>query len=439
MAASGLDQRPWTRVFSDAYDSVQQHERIGGDDATVDAAAAAGYIARLRLDLIFGRTVVLTDAQLLDGRFFLGMGPDEFARWVPLNSIEIRTRAGDLATTLCQLPWRPDGTSKGFYFSFLPPADATWVDSCLKKSGPVPDWESLARLIKAILGPGRDARADGMIDAWGRWISVVGRPDGPRVAKWEGEFPLDPLLEASAKAASPEERQVHPLSVDWISHEKDRFNRSTVFRTYMALMEQARDEIERAQLTTAWSSYNQTYNRALAMQHGCGWSDFADDAGARPVGPLRRAFDEINDALDRVILGPKSRSPALPPRLFLPEAFVSKLGTLDRAWYDHQRAKASVALDEWRNSDGRAVSALSRAVEVLAEDTVTSEGRLPVPEWAVPRLKVIARESVHAVEALGGPLGYVAGAIIRGSAALLKPERRIARRFVEYVQGRNVG
>ena len=55
-----------TRVLSEFYDSVRQRRHFNDSAALLDALKA-----RLRFDWLLHKTVVLTDAQLLDGLSFI--------------------------------------------------------------------------------------------------------------------------------------------------------------------------------------------------------------------------------------------------------------------------------------------------------------------------------------------------------------------------------
>jgi len=108
--------------YCDVYDSLQQVKNLHG--VWGDAELNRFYLGRLRLDTLLAEKTIIKDAELLNGIFFLSATERPNAteppllNELPLDKIEIRTRARTLEESLLALFVRPGEPSlRGIFFS----------------------------------------------------------------------------------------------------------------------------------------------------------------------------------------------------------------------------------------------------------------------------------------------------------------------------------
>src|SRR5262245_45212335 len=116
MAVPANEVHP-SRYFADVYDSIRQAAHMSWNDEQL----AIHYLARLRLDCLLCRTTVLTDSELLDGVFFLSAAERPLFEELPIERLEIRTRAASLEESLLRfLRSKDQDKLRGYAFSSLP-------------------------------------------------------------------------------------------------------------------------------------------------------------------------------------------------------------------------------------------------------------------------------------------------------------------------------
>ncbi|MFO0617253.1 MAG: hypothetical protein U0414_31945 [Polyangiaceae bacterium] len=194
---------PHRRVLSVVYDSTYQ--ALCFDRFAVDAMSA--FRARFRLDSLLWQTVVLTDAQLLDGRFFQEVAnADELESVVrPFGAdmpvLEVSSRAEHLEDALVQLVRpKPEGKLKAFKFSSIDnPVLRAEVASriALNDWSVIQTWRDIPKLLGQ-LGVDK-ATCDRLQKAWTEMIAAQNRGI-IRVRKWAPTFMkfLGPALAAES-------------------------------------------------------------------------------------------------------------------------------------------------------------------------------------------------------------------------------------------------
>jgi hypothetical protein len=175
------DGRPRARrLLAAFYDSVVQRDYVeaaaGATD--VDWVSTAILSSRLRLDLILSGTVVLTDAQLLDGALFARSTPLELEALLRItpwstNSVVVRTRAPSLESSLLGLVTAKEGRVKSFEFSILDePHRSEVTDYLREQAANGSDAPTSLDSLMSLLGTAGVPRADvdRVSSHWARWI-----------------------------------------------------------------------------------------------------------------------------------------------------------------------------------------------------------------------------------------------------------------------------
>lgn len=176
------------RLLAAFYDSVVQRDYVEAAGGAPDhnRVSTAILSSRLRLDLILSGTVVVTDAQLLDGALFARSTPTELEDLLRItpwsaNSLVVRTRADDLETSLLGLVTGEEGRVKPFEFSILDEPHRSAVTNYLReessKGSLAPtSLEGLESLLAAAGVPGADINR--VSSHWARWIEHLQVPRG---------------------------------------------------------------------------------------------------------------------------------------------------------------------------------------------------------------------------------------------------------------------
>jgi hypothetical protein len=259
-----------TRFFSDLYDSVSQRAYptfLGSRDAR-----QAAFIGRLRLDSLLSRTVVLTDAQLLDGAFFIDVDKDHLVDSLKRDEsddalpIEVRSRCDQLNRALLGLVkgLQPRDTLVGFQFSSV--ADSAIRSELANRLAETPSskvtrWNQIPGLLRKYgLDP---TEAERLAKAWTELLNL-GRRNVLHVVPWHGSPKLD-LGEANdlrELLRSPQRCEDHIWRL-W----NQPTLRSTTFLQLDDWAPKDDDEAHDRWQIVRW--YNAAYNQGLAEQHGC--------------------------------------------------------------------------------------------------------------------------------------------------------------------------
>jgi hypothetical protein len=248
-------------------DSLAQREEF---DRSGPAASLARVVAMLRVGRLLGGTVLLTDAQLLDGYLLLSLGPKGVGCAIGPH-VAVRARAATLDDALAGLVDTGAPTLAGFEFSSLPHTTAAERRAladrlsglsaerfrALRSTG-----GTLAALRWALLSAGAAPHAaDALAGAWQRWLQADAsgevvvetfvRPEldlGPAAAR----RPLAPLLDSpdAEEVASRLEARI----ADGASRSRLRGD-----------VERARLGAEDRQMAHEW--LDAIYVRSLAGQH----------------------------------------------------------------------------------------------------------------------------------------------------------------------------
>jgi hypothetical protein len=349
-------EEPLRRLFSSSYDSVTQRERLR--QSVRRDPFLLRYRARLRLDAILSGSIVVTDAQLLDGAFFLWQTPEQLMESVDLGAgprtLIVRTRRSDLAEALVATVTDPDtGLVRPFEFSAIGDDRerqelSAYLERLAESGARGPrDLDELEQLLRR-----SDVAAEGLdavVPAWRRWAAAA--ESGTVSLESYQDRPVDlprALDKASTDEASPDGlRAALPLEAELVSWLEDALlgespSRSTM---YAEIRRRAHDDDARDHLMR-W--VDKIFGLAFCVQHDCIDFDQEAPAALRPVkthgghgGKARQVDDETLDALVEAGMTAEVRSDFMPRLALIDDSHL-------REWADDQRDR----LAAWR-TEGR--------------------------------------------------------------------------------------
>ena len=225
-SSAEIQSLPSRRLFNNNYDSLEQKRRakelrkafvayrrgVTAELPDVNDLFYAELLGRVRMDLVLSGTLVLTDAQLLDGALFMRVAADEFLSDLEIpgltgSPIEIMRRGDSLAESLVAMLNRK-GVAKPFEFSCLSTADSQRVYAELRRlqdeglPGPT-DLDGIDALFTGCRVPKRVR--EHLRQSWDSWDSMASSGRLP-ARKWEGDYLVDRAIEDANKTAKEDIR-----------------------------------------------------------------------------------------------------------------------------------------------------------------------------------------------------------------------------------------
>lgn len=270
------------RVLLAEFDSTQQRAGMSGpgwlaDLQDSDSAILREALGKLRLEALLSERIVVTDAQALDGRLFLGLASSGLLKKLRTDPeqplpIELRARAATVKATVAAM--HQPGSDLGFQSSFLTNGDRVaremtrsvhrkrqpysrkGILTCLRRSGAADDelealaegWAKLAELTEAKVLPLR---------TWAQ-----SRP-------WSEAAELsDRFLPVSVLAATFTQDEAEAAFM----HDLGRETKRSVFLDRLDRWEGRSDVAEKLGF---W--FSERYNRTIAFQHHADYRSIHSD------------------------------------------------------------------------------------------------------------------------------------------------------------------
>jgi hypothetical protein len=387
--------------------------------------------------------IVVPDSQLLDGRFFLQIGPGELRRQVGIGTgralpMRIKPRRSTLHETLAVWLERPGSEYlNGFPFNAIRSDSVraelalalteTKAEALRQRLRADPNVaRGLARFLRELLDA-RGLEADDDIDVlergWALWLEEE-QLGGITVEAWDRPFDvftamkLDPVdLDGDLATARGRELYRRLSTLEF---------RSDATALIRRTKQKADDPAELLDIETLLSWYTDARHRAFAMQHGC---DFArtERLDGISVGPVRRALAKAAEGD-----GVTPRTHHLPPALL---SVLSSMPGDD--FYELVTASREPLLDWWHSGDPED---LGRLIEAL-DTKVSGASRGPEGSPAMAQLlaKVFATGVGLGLSAAGVAAHWaivaalLSDGILAGREGVTQSERRAIRtRIVEY-------
>ena len=293
------------RYFGGQYDSVKQAAYL---DNVVNSKKHRGkfpylvildhYTARLRLDILLGGSIILTDAMFFDGAFFEALflhnkKREDFVNFLRSLSvggippiIEIRQRENTIDKTLRKMFYK-QGKDSGFLFSSISQdylKTATSQALSLAQNSKK-DFNTWREFLSATLDY---AEEDIVKDAINQKISTLRYMEElPQniFRKWDGTFNFGSVLnDAKAKGRFRLRRTGEPVIDSVIASiekeiKEDYPNRSKLQdeiarKTKIFSRTPTTDAEEKLELL--WGQFLQVYNRTIGIQHHCDSFDIGE-------------------------------------------------------------------------------------------------------------------------------------------------------------------
>jgi hypothetical protein len=409
------------------------------------------YRGRLRFDALLSKRVVLPDAQVLDGTFFLTKSPDDLDGIIGRSKnerapVEIRARATTLESSLVGLVKRAGSeTLVGFEFSSLSDeVDRRVVQDKLVKtrSERLKSWRDLARIFVAA---GVDkAKADELSSSWKRWVGTGDIPVLPWPGQSEFNFNqhvIGELAHSQAVAAYLESEGGAVVVARTITE------RVTVRSQFMNLLSECGASPTDRIILEAW--YSRAYNATQAAQHGCDNYDMLDAGVATEPRISRRLGSALRAPFGRNRLAMRATQRQAAE---VPSNFIYSLGLMDiddyRFLLNHGdksgRGGNRANFEKWWSEADE--DSLKRGLDPFINE-VTIQG---LPSWAGALTSTSGRTAGVAVGAgvgaavgllpgallgafFGGTLGYMGERLLVAKAG---PRTRLSRRVVQVARER---
>jgi hypothetical protein len=377
-------------------------------------------VGRMRLDLVLFRTVCIHDSHLFDGAALLRLRPTEFLSAIsrvenPLDPpLVINCRAASLQDSLAELLLRRGphaGDLHGFVFKIIGDTDAANAISrqvtvtspdeltgALAAHGPVHGVANFLEEAARRVGVDAGTQLELARSGWDAWIAAANR-GLVKQEQWDGR--LDARAAVSSTYHDPHDFPATYLHFRElcrkISHE--RMSSSEFDNELNALSVSVapglQPEIERMR---DWE--REVRLRAIAARHRCSWSADVEASHTR-ASFWKRLIGQ----------GPES-----PSYLEYPEAFVSRLGTLDaedfRAAIPHELLRRW-----WTTGDLDARRKVLASVFDVVSARVSMDGTAPPVAHA--SLDAVGSFEVVAAAVAGSYVGGIPGAIIAAVPAVL--------------------
>jgi hypothetical protein len=398
-----------SRLLSGYYDSVRQR----GYRALLKEQSRVQNIlrGRLRFDTLLSQRLVITDAMLLDGEYFLNLGPDKILRDLRRcdddDPIEIVARAERLDDALVGFV-KGDESLKGFSFSAIQDSKKRKeVTSELKKipSKNVRKWQDIPQVLTSL---GVDSVDVAVVEAsWSKWIEAQNQ-GLLRVAKWDaGKWNLGAQLGGAEKIKERLQTEAGKMTLGGVCRIRD--SRSDVDVLLDSAKKRAKNERPANELDDlvaieAW--YHRGYRKALAVQHGADNYEELDSSSWR-INHDQREYEGFTDS-------------NLVSSLPCDERLIYYLGELPGGEYQRLFFNSKIHFERWWSD--RDMDSLKRGLGPFTEAAFTAHGEPPTfsgHEKVAIDLGAGAA-GLAAGLAAGGFIGSYVGFILAGADGILK-------------------
>ena len=338
---------PRARTLVADFDSLRQAAWVTADDSDLSATWFR-FRAALRLSHLVSTSILVTDAQLLDGICFLAAGPSGIANMLGVSDdaplpIVVLSRRADLGDALEAMSANP-----GF------------------------EWSSANAL--AVAGDGLKLQHGDLVASRNAWVDAA-RTGRIVVEPFGADFPLAELLRQSPAPAE--------LPADLTAQLRATVNRSHA----RALIREA--AITSAMRDSAERWWNNAYAATLARQHQASWLTFTEhadgDGDASPIGrwQLVRRLADFAWRAQRSWRRRRAATDADRREVELDGSILSTMGHVPPGLYGEIAYRAREVRDRWV-AKGDKYSLLSLA---LCVRTVTA----PAESWRRRRFWTWAR------------------------------------------------
>jgi hypothetical protein len=356
------------RMYASEYSALIQGRTVGDRDD-----GYTHYLGQLRADTLFAQSVVITDSQLFDGRFFLTDRPRDLLRALGSSGnatrvpLKVRIRRATLESSLAALLERSDSEYLNpFPFNAIRDSEARSVlakglgkthqshlQARLRTSASVP--KGLAALLRDIVKSDRADVAediDRLERGWSLWLELDARAQSAIVERWRRAYRLHEAM--NVEPIQPETELFTDEGRELLNGVSQRAYRSDVEPMFATLATTRSPKVAR-DLQTIYQWYTDSRHRAFARQHNCNF--------ARTVYPDQRHVTLLN-LRDEDGVGDT-------PLVEWPEAFSDRLATLSRSEYMALVHESTEELHRWWLAGDR--GALQKVIERVESRTNSTQ------------------------------------------------------------------
>lgn len=367
---------PSSRLLTDKYDynSLLDYMDWGADEARKN------YLGLMRLDSVLFDTLVFTDAQFIQSRFFLDTALSNGLNDLPLRSIELRCRAKNVEQSILAFMIDHDASRlRPQLFTAIENSELIQGELPRVNSKEVRSWRSVPNILVQC-GASKDD-AERIEEAWAKLIEIS---SVLRICPWT---PIE-------WTRSFEE--IWDAETDWffagleLDFSRQIFQQARGLRRAKSvgkLRSLARDRAlsEQAlhELRAIDAFYSLCYYKNLSFQHDCGATELSDAAfGGKSLLALTNAEADTFPFSEAKV----------------PLWVVQALGEMGERSFEYVASEPRANIRDWQSKPDD-LSALQRGVDALLSSVDSSYGRprlAPAIQNIVPFAKLVVDTSVLA-------------------------------------------
>lgn len=293
------------RYFGSQYDSIKQSAYLDYISKSDEDKGKMFYqvilddfTARLRLDILLGGHVIITDAMFFDGIYFQTLFlhkelKADFINFLNLSTIggnppliEIRQRKKTIKETLYKMLYKKDAKD-GFLFSSISDnyVKSTVADALVKvqNSGhELTDWKSVLALAINYMD---DSIVKDELNSKIEYLQSMTELPSNILKEWEGKFDFNKVLEEAIQQRRFRIQRTGDDLIDSVIAEiekeiiKPNPNRSGLMKKIAnkteILLRPPKTTAEKT-LELIWGQFLQVYNRTIGLQHYCDTFDIGE-------------------------------------------------------------------------------------------------------------------------------------------------------------------
>jgi hypothetical protein len=282
-----------TRLLSQVYDPGMQAESCtwGNDEAF------RVLLGQLRLDTILYEQIVIVDADVFDGRFFLDASNRGLLSELPWPRIELRMRSTSLEESFIRQLAPKDEPYLARYFFESIPLEAARASAIAKELGKTPSSAitKFSDVLPILIACGVDEQDAMRCErSWKNLLDSMGG-NGCRIVKWKSP------TEFSFKENFARQVGTVPYNLVWRLTEdgkrvyndviRVRNSRSEVLAILNPLIDSGSEEFNR-DVATMRTWYQSCYKGTQALQHECDNWEYFLYPGCRPLDQSVAAMEE---------------------------------------------------------------------------------------------------------------------------------------------------
>lgn len=422
------------KFLSDYWDSMQQRNLFNLLDENHKIQNLL--IGRLRFDTLLSENLILTDAMLMDGQFFLFSDPLTLKEDIlrsdndncPIIIKARKKRIEDATVGFIKNDAKKE--IKKFSFSIInEDKHREYITNSMHNLN-YSSINSISDIISFFLDRGMsgfdNVNFDRIKTGWNKWIRAC-NDNAYIVSEWRGDFDLINQLGNKSEVSKKYSTETAIELVQEIY--ENIFTRTEIEKNVNEKYNQATNENEKKEILEIASWYFSSYNCTINNQHGCD------------------SFESIYSTTDYILTPGKDLIKE--DSIQIPVDFCEGLGALPRGEYRNIFYENNIHFKRWWNEGDK--DSLKRGLDPFIDISLKHRGLLSEPSEKLKRTILISVGGVTG--ALGWALGRWLGAAIgigiaRSALPLLidyyqtykmkKPIKNVSQRIMDIVDERDI-